>query len=896
VIKISCSVPLVPYHRKPLLDAGCMHPQPVTMPAVASRKFCFTIAFASLVTLNYSSSSHTAKCHWCQREEISDSDECISLLQHSVKRKGSQLHNFDTAQEVELAKAVEALLAEQGADAVARVVNKVLGRFNTSLALPCTNGEKRAHFQPSPAIHLPVLNEAQRKAHDIAHGNPSTSARVARDVHGISLLVTGSSQGSSWQSVFVRLILILTVEAALILPFEMFHKQVTGEDAGKDQPESKEHESSSRYFWKVFNGAWHLSRPYLTSREGWRGRVFIVVILFFTLLNSILNLQQARLASMWVGALMNHDMHSFHELLVLGHLMILAKASVNAYKDYFGSLLTLLWREHMTQQLIHSWLDGHSFYLMSFQLPGVQKVDNPEQRIQEDITFFIAGLLDIFFRILDCFIRLFLFVPVLWKLCPPSVLGLFYCPGWLLWWSILWCTLSTFIYHRVARPLIVLTGERQREEATFRRSSAQMRQQAESIAMVNGIEWERNQLHQRFQGVKIVMLWQMLCQRRYDFFQFAHQAFETILPMFLLAPNVLRGELPYHKFVELSQVMDNVTDSLDFLPNLYEQIVGWRACTDRILAFEDALSNVKKSQQKAVTINEPSGENASVKFEALNIPSGAQLWGAVDLTITPGCNMVITGREGCGKSTLFKVAAGIWPLAKGGHVCLPARSADGLGGTCFVPQKMLLPSSCTLAEAIAYPDPCSIYGYERIQDVLKLVGLQALLEEKPSDSSQDDMRDVVSSANQTAQMETNSLIISLLQWCHVHTNEKRTAKMTNASCGKLALLEQNDNWNIRLSPGMLQRLAVAHVILRQPMLLFMDEATSAVSKQSASELYSLLMQNMPQGASVVTITHDLEYLQEFHQVHMEVQGDGPDKRLRNLGRPRAQDQNSALML
>jgi len=850
------------------------------------------IAFAGLVTLSRSSSFHIDKCEFCQSEVFSDSDGRINLLQRKVNTEESQLHSFGTTREIELAKAVEALLAEHGANAVARVVNKVLGRFNTSLALPCTSCEIRAHFQPSPASHLAVLDEASLKAHDIARGIPSTSAQVARDVLGISLLVTGSSAGPSWHRVLFWLILILMVEAAFIVPFELLHKQVSGEDAGKVQPESKEHESSSTHFWKVFDGAWHLSRPYLTSREGWRGRLFIFLMLCLTLSNVMLDLQQARLTSLWVEALTTRDANSFQKLLVLSLLMTLAKASVNGYALYFGKLLTLLWREHMTQQLIHSWIDGHRFYLMSFQLPGIQNVDNPEQRIQEDITLFTEGLADIVFRILDCCMRLFIFVPVLWRMCPPHILGL-YCPGWLLWWSVLWCTLSTFIYHRVARPLIILTGERQREEATFRRASAQMRQQAETIAMVNGAEWERNQLHQRFQGVKIIMLWQMLCQRRFDIFRFTHQAFETVLPLFLLAPNVLSGELPYYVFVQLSQVMDNVTHSMDFLINVYEQIVSWRACADRILAFEGALSNVKENVQMVDIINVPSGENASVRFEALNLPSGVQLWGGVDLTITPGCNIVITGREGCGKSSLFKAAAGIWPLVKGGHVCFPARSNDGLGGTCFIPQKMVLPSSCTLAEAVAYPDSCSIYGYERIQHVLKLVGLQALLEENPSDPLQGDMRDGLSSATDTAETERNSLIVSFLQWCRVYSTATDNAKMTNVSCGKPAPLEQNDNWNTRLSPGMLQRLAVAHVILRKPALLFMDEATSAVSKQSASELYSLLMQNMPQGASVVTITHDLACLQEFHQVHMEVQGDGPDKKLQNLGRFRASEQNSA---
>ena len=65
-----------------------------------------------------------------------------------------------------------------------------------------------------------------------------------------------------------------------------------------------------------------------------------------------------------------------------------------------------------------------------------------------------------------------------------------------------------------------------------------------------------------------------------------------------------------------------------------------------------------------------------------------------DLTISRGHSVVITGRAGSGKSTLFRALSGIWPFARG-EIQLPKN-------VFFLPQRPYIPLG-TLRYVITYP-------------------------------------------------------------------------------------------------------------------------------------------------------------------------------------------------
>ena len=92
-------------------------------------------------------------------------------------------------------------------------------------------------------------------------------------------------------------------------------------------------------------------------------------------------------------------------------------------------------------------------------------------------------------------------------------------------------------------------------------------------------------------------------------------------------------------------------------------------------------------------------------------------------------------------------------------------------------------------------------------------------------------------------------------------------------------LDREDNWMLRTSPGMRQRLALAHVLLQKPKLLFLDEATSNMSKSGTIKMYNTLRQSLPSDAAILSISHDVSTLADFHEIHYCAQGEGDSKML-----------------
>ena len=103
------------------------------------------------------------------------------------------------------------------------------------------------------------------------------------------------------------------------------------------------------------------------------------------------------------------------------------------------------------------------------------------------------------------------------------------------------------------------------------------------------------------------------------------------------------------------------------------------------------------------------------------LPNGAPLLAPMTLRLKPGEAVLLIGSSGSGKSSLFRVLAGLWPFSTG-QICLPAEAT-----TLFLPQRPYMPIG-SLRAALWFPAPAARDSETEAKAALAAVDLPELAE------------------------------------------------------------------------------------------------------------------------------------------------------------------------
>ena len=535
---------------------------------------------------------------------------------------------------------------------------------------------------------------------------------------------------------------------------------------------------------------WALAKPYWVSKERAKGLTLLATVVGLALAVVWMEVQFNSWNRDFYNTFETRDQAEFFRELGRFGLLALTWIVMAVYKLYYQQMLQIEWRTWLTDRFLADWLKDQAHYRIQLlgrtdgatpALGAAASVDNPDQRIADDLRLFVDYTLSLSLGLLSAVVTLVSFVAILWGLSGALEIWGISVPGYMVWVALIYAVVGSLLTHYIGRPLIGLDFNQQRYEADFRFGLVRLRENSEGVALYRGETEELTGLRGRFSAV--IGNWWLLMkkQKHLGWFTSFYYQLAIIFPFVVVSPRFFAGQMPLGGIFQTASAFGQVQSSLSWFINAYTSFAAWKATVDRLIGFAEALRQARE-QAGAMEGERVAGGSESIAVEGLSLqlPGGKDLLSDASLELKPHVHALVTGPSGAGKSTLFRALAGIWPYWNG-RIRLP-RDARLL----FLPQKPYLPIG-TLKHAVAYPGDAGKFSDAEVSAALDSVELPKLKGQ----------------------------------------------------------LDRSENWAQVLSGGEQQRLAFARALLNKPDWLFLDEATASLPEEDQEKLYRLLKQKLP---------------------------------------------------
>jgi putative ATP-binding cassette transporter len=495
------------------------------------------------------------------------------------------------------------------------------------------------------------------------------------------------------------------------------------------------HQMKKQKFGEVVKRIWKIAAPYwMYSEEKWGSLVLLGINIVIMVLTNFVGLRMVIWNQDWTNALVNKDVSLWHQQIFVFLLVGAAMIFTGTFNMYIQQWIAIRWRRWMTARYLRLWLEHHSHYKMT--LTG-NETDNPDQRITEDITLFITNTWTFSFSFVQNLLSLGTYIVVLWGYSNvPLVIGSQFAengryvmgtgrhlefPGYLVLLSLVWAIVTTTVAHFMGKAQSRLTYSQQMYDANFRFSLVRFRESSEQIALLKGEQVEHSNLMNIFGDSVMNTFRTMGVGMRFGLVTGILQYVDAMMFTLILGPAWLwlnQGITSYGQFNLIATAFSTVVTGFKWFQTSYMALAGYIAVIDRLYAFNDnydrTIEITEHSELKI--LKDPESDKIVIDDIAVSLPTGKVQITADHIELRPGEKILIKGRTGAGKTTLFRAISGIWPLAKG-EVTLPADKK-----VIVLPQRPYFPIG-TLIQAVSYPLPENTYDRETIKQVLVEVGL-----------------------------------------------------------------------------------------------------------------------------------------------------------------------------
>lgn len=486
-----------------------------------------------------------------------------------------------------------------------------------------------------------------------------------------------------------------------------------------------------RLNFNVLQQFWTIAKSYWSGDEKWQARGLLLGVVLFLLAYTGLSVVLNNKRGVLISALSAQDEPRFWQTVIIFIAVLVIYAPLLAGYTYLRDRLSLQWRKWLTHRFVDNYFRDRAYYNLHIV---ETEIDNPDQRIAEDVRSFTQESLTFLLRLVESVLSTIAFSSVLWGISKPLVF-------FLVLYALIGTLVTTVVF---GKPLVRLNFEQLKKEANLRFSLVRIRENAEAIAFYQGEERESNQVKQRFldvfENVKRLLVWELnlnMVTNAYEFIPF-------ILPALVVAPAIFAGEMEVGKVSEAQGAFVRVFFSLNVVVARFQQLTTFGAGINRLYTFAQFLEQTEATQasEEQLRIQTVEADRLAVEHLSLQTPNYQRtLVEDLSIELPAGQGLLVMGPSGCGKSSLLRAIAGLWDSGTGAIV---RPEPDQI---LFLPQRPYMVLG-TLRDQLLYPNTHLEVDEQHLKQVLEQVNLAGLDERFGGFDAEQDWADLLSLGEQ----------------------------------------------------------------------------------------------------------------------------------------------------